>query len=276
MPGPANRVGSVMALTFSDGPLAPHSPQTVNYDIDGPAHKLLMQPFPRRVRAEFAGRTVIDTRRGALLHETAILPQLYVPEEDIDATAFVPTEHSTHCPFKGDASYRSLVVGDRTVENALWTYEKPIETASWLVGHVALYWSAADAWYDEDEPVAFHLPDPYHRVDIRRSSRHVQVFAGDELVAESRSPLVLSETALPNRYYLSPADARVALEPTTTRTGCPYKGEASYWTVKLPDGSELTDAAWGYPKPLPESSAFTGRVAFLHDGLRTVVDGEQI
>lgn len=263
-----------MGLTFSDGPLAPHAPQTVNYDVDGPAHKLLMQPFPRRVRAEFAGRIVIDSRRGVLLHETAILPQLYVPEEDIDASAFVPTDHSTHCPFKGDASYRSLVVGDRKVENALWTYEKPIDTASWLAGYVALYWEAADAWYDEDEQAAFHLPDPYHRVDIRRSSRHVQVLAGDVLVAESRSPLVLSETGLPNRYYLSPADARVALEPTGTHTGCPYKGEASYWTVKLPDGGELTDAAWGYPKPLSESSAIAGRVAFLHEGLRTLVDGE--
>jgi uncharacterized protein (DUF427 family) len=265
-----------MSLTFGGGPLSPHAPQTVNYDIAGPAHKLLMQPFPRRVRAEFAGRTVLDTRRGQLLYETAIAPQLYVPEEDLDASAFEPTAHSTHCPFKGDATYRSLKVGDRVVENALWAYPEPTATAPWLAGYAALYWSAADAWYDEDEPTVGHLPDPYHRVDVRQSSRHVQVFAGDALVAESRSPLLLSETGLPNRYYLDPAEVTADLRPTGTHTVCPYKGEASYWTVGLPDGRELTDAAWGYPKPLAESSAVLGRVSLLHDDLRTVVDDEQI
>ena len=263
-----------MGLTFGDGPLSPRPPQTVNYDVAGPAHKLLMQPFPRRVRAEFAGRTVLDTRRGVLLHETAILPQLYVPEEDLDASAFEPTDHTTHCPFKGDATYRTLRVGDREVENALWAYPDPIATAPWLAGYAALYWSAADAWYDEDERVPGHLTDPYHRVDARRSSRHVRVLAGDTLVAESRTPLLVSETGLPNRYYLSPEDVVVPTEPTATRTVCSYKGEASYWSVRLPDGRELTDAAWGYPEPLAEAGALTGRLSFLHDDLRVLVDGE--
>jgi uncharacterized protein (DUF427 family) len=265
-----------MGLTFGDGPLSPRPPQTVNYDIVGPAHKLLMRPFPRRVRAEFAGRAVLDTRRGQLLYETGIPPQLYVPEEDLDAAAFAATDHSTHCPFKGDATYRSLTVGERTVENALWAYPEPVDTASWLVGYAALYWSAADAWYDEDELLPGHLPDPYHRVDVRRSSRHVQVFAGDALVAETRAPVLVSETGLPNRYYLDPADVTAELVPTDTHSVCAYKGEASYWSVRLPDGREVADAAWGYPKPLPESSAVAGRVSFLHDDLRTVVDGEQI
>jgi uncharacterized protein (DUF427 family) len=265
-----------MALTFGTEPLSSHPRETVNYELTGPKHKLLMRPFPRRVRAEFNGRTVIDTREGVLLYESNLMPQLYVPEADLDASAFVATDHSTHCPFKGDATYRTLTVGDRTVENALWAYPQPVDAAPWLVGYAALYWSAADAWYDEDEPVAFQLPDPYHRVDIRRSSRHVQVYSGDTLVAESHAPLLLSETALPNRYYLEPGDAVLPLVPTETRTGCAYKGEAHYWTVTLPDGRELTDAVWGYPKPLAESSAITGRISFLHDDLRTVVDGEQI
>jgi uncharacterized protein (DUF427 family) len=276
MPERRGRVAGGMGLTFGDGPLSPHPPQTVNYDISGPAHKLLMRPFPRRVRAEFAGRTVLDTRRGQLLYETGIPAQLYVPDDDLDAAAFEPTDHSTHCPFKGDASYRSLKVGERVVDNALWTYREPIDTAAWLVGYSALYWSAPDAWYDEDELLPGHLPDPYHRVDVRRSSRHVQVYAGDALVAETRAPLLLSETGLPNRYYLDPADVTAELVPTDTSSVCAYKGEAAYWTVRLPDGREIVDAAWGYPKPLPESSAIAGRVSFLHDDLRTVVEGEQI
>src|ERR1700754_4031579 len=163
-----------MSLTRSHGPLSVTGPKTVNYRIDGPAHRLLAHPFPRRVRAEFAGRTVLDTRHGVLVHESALLPRLYVPETDIDQSLFVPSEHTTHCPFKGDATYRTLRVGDRVVENALWAYPDPTPAASWLAGYASLYWEAADAWFDEDEP-ARALTDPYHRVDVRRSAHHEHV-----------------------------------------------------------------------------------------------------
>jgi len=261
-----------MGLTRNDAPLSAGAPKTVNYRIDGPAHKLLMHPFPRRVRAQFAGRTVLDTTRGVLLHETALPARFYVPEADLDDSAFVPSDLTTHCPFKGDATYRSLRVGDRVVENALWAYPDPTPAASWLAGYASLYWEAADAWLDEDEPVRA-LTDPYHRVDVRRSSRHVQVLAGDTVVAESDAALVLDETGYPLRWYLSPDDVVVPLEATTTSTYCPYKGDASYWSVRLPDGRELTDAAWGYPEPLPESLRIAGRVSFMHDDLRVLVDG---
>ncbi len=82
----------LMSLTFSSGPLSGHSPETVNYRIDGPAHKLLMQEFPRRVRARLGGETVFDTVRARLLHETGLLPQVYVPQEDIRADLLRPTD----------------------------------------------------------------------------------------------------------------------------------------------------------------------------------------
>lgn len=264
-----------MGLTYSYGPLSPRAPETVNYRIDGPAHKLLMHPFPRRVRAEFNGRTVLDTTRGVLLHESALPARFYVPEADLDASAFEPTDHSTHCPFKGDATYRSLRVGDRVVENALWAYPEPIETAPWLAGYASLYWEAADAWFDEDEQVN-GLTDPFHRVDPRASSRHVQIFAGDTLVAESKAPLVVAETGLPLRFYLTPDEVLMPLVPTATSTHCPYKGDAAYWSVQLPDGRELADAVWGYPEPLAESARIAGRVCLFADDLRTVVDGTEI
>jgi uncharacterized protein (DUF427 family) len=266
-------VAAGMGLTRTDGPLSPRAPQSVNYAIDGPAHKLLAHPFPRRVRAEFAGRTVLDTRRGVLLHETALLPRLYVPEEDLDAAAFTPSTTTTHCPFKGDATYRTLRVGDREVPDALWAYPDPVPTAPWLAGYASLYWEAADAWYDEDEQVFAHLTDPYTRVDVRPTSTPVRVLAGDVVVAESAHPLRLDETGLPVRWYLSPDDVRVPMEPSATRTRCPYKGEAHYWDLVLPDGRRLADAAWGYPDPLPESSRIAGRVSLLHDDLRTEVTG---
>ncbi len=266
-----------MGLTRTDGPLSANAPKTVNYHLDGPAHKLLAHPFPRRVRAELAGRTVLDTRAAILLHETALLPRLYVPEADLDASAFVPSDHTTHCPFKGDATYRSLRVGDRIVENALWAYPDPTAAVPWLAGYASLYWDAADAWYDEDEQVFAHLTDPYTRVDVRPTSRHVQVLAGAGadavLVAESWHPLVLNETGLPARWYLSPDDVRVPLVPSDTSFRCPYKGRSSYWTARLPDGREIVDAAWSYPDPLPESARIAAAVCFGHDDLTVLVDG---
>ncbi|MBW0103861.1 DUF427 domain-containing protein [Pseudonocardia sp. KRD291] len=271
-----------MGLTRTDGPLSPYAPTSVNYRIDGPPHKLLMHPFPRRVRAEFAGRTVLDTRAGQLVHESNLLPVLYVPFDDLDADVLVPTAHTTHCPFKGDAAYHSLQVGDRIAENAVWSYPQPTDEAPWLKGLAALYWNAADAWYDEDEQVFAHLTDPYTRVDVRPTRRHVVVRhrgseGTDTVLAESREPAVLSETGLKNRWYLRPGDVRVPLRPSDTRTHCPYKGEASYSHATLPDGTVLADAAWSYPTPLPESSRIGGLLSFADGadtGVTVEVDGE--
>ncbi|MBN9733887.1 MULTISPECIES: DUF427 domain-containing protein [unclassified Pseudonocardia] len=274
-----------MGLTRTDGPLSSYAPATVNYAIDGPPHKLLMHPFPRRVRAEVAGRTVLDTRRGYLVHESNLLPVLYVPEDDVDTSVLVPSDHTTHCPFKGDATYRSLRVGDTVRENAVWTYPEPVAAAPWLHGLVALYWSAADAWYDEDEQVFAHLTDPYTRVDVRPTHRHVVVthVAPDGLttvLAESHAPFVLSETGLRNRWYLPAGDVTVELAPSETRTRCPYKGEAAYRDALLPPATTLADAFWVYPDPLPESARIAGLLSVTDgprdDGseIRVTVDGE--
>ena len=77
-----------MSLTFPPGPLSGKAPETVNYRIDGPAHQLFMQEFPRRVRATFGGQAVFDTTRAVLLHETGYLPQVYVPLADIAAAGY--------------------------------------------------------------------------------------------------------------------------------------------------------------------------------------------
>ncbi|WP_028935226.1 DUF427 domain-containing protein [Pseudonocardia spinosispora] len=260
-----------MTLTRLPGPLAGTDDLLTNYRIDGPKHRLLMQPFPRRVRAEFAGETVLDTRDGVLVHETGLLPQLYVPEADLRTDLLEATDLHTHCPFKGDASYRSIRVGDRVAENAVWHYPEPISSASWLSGYAALYWSAPDRWLDEDDEAVGHLPDPFHRVDIRATSSRVRVLAGDVVVADSTRALLLSETGLPNRYYLPAEDVREELlVPTETRTVCPYKGWASYWSLRTGD-TEIADVAWGYQEPLDESARLRGYRSFLHDELTTEV-----
>src|SRR3954454_6209556 len=190
-----------MSLTFPGGPLAANSPADVNFAIDGPAHRLFLHPFPRRIRARLNGETVLDTTRGALLHESGILPRFYLPLEDLRADLLERTDHSTHCPFKGDASYWSMRVGDRVAENAVWAYEEPIDEASWLRGLVSVYPERMDAWLDEDEEVT-GLRAPYHRVDARRSSRLIEVRAGGEVLAGRELPVVVSATGLTRRFYL--------------------------------------------------------------------------
>jgi uncharacterized protein (DUF427 family) len=265
-----------MSLTFSSGPLSGHPPETANYRIDGPAHKLLMQEFPRRVRATFGGQTVFDTTRAMLLHETGLLPQVYVPIEDISSDLLTPTEHHTHCPFKGTASYWTVTAAQQgqqsqVAENAVWYYPEPNEESAWLRGYAGFYWNAMDEWYDEDERVEGHIRDPYHRVDVRRSSRPVRVLVGDTVVASTRSPLLLSETGLPNRFYIPAEDVRQdLLEPSDTHTHCPYKGTASYWSVRAGDG-KLSDAVWSYPQAEGDSAAVSGYLSFRHDDLTVEV-----
>jgi uncharacterized protein (DUF427 family) len=260
-----------MSLTHSPGPLAGSPPATVNYTIDGPKHRLLLHDFPRRVRAVFAGETVLDTERGALLHETALLPVLYVPMEDVRQDLLTPTDHSTHCPFKGDASYWSVRVGDRVAENAVWGYPEPLERAPWLAGRVAFYWDSMDAWYDEDEQVAGGLRNPYHRVDVRSSSRKVRVLVDGTAIAETTRPLLLSETGLPNRFYVPREDVRDdVLRPSETSTVCPYKGTAAYWSVRVGD-TDLADAAWSYPDAADDATRAKGYLSFDHDGLTVEV-----
>lgn len=265
-----------MSLTLGSAPLSSRPRDTVNYRIDGPAHRLLFEPFPRRVRAVLGGETVLDTTNGMLLHESNLRPQLYLPRANVRDDLLTRTGKRTHCPFKGDASYWSITVNGQTADNAVWGYLDPLPKAAWLRDHVALYWDSMNAWFDEDEQVVGHLRDPYHRVDVRSTSRHVRVTAGDEVIAESRRAVLLGETGLPNRFYLPPDDVRTdLLEPSGTRTICPYKGTATYRSLRTPSGL-IADAAWSYPDPLEGVGAIRGYLCFAADGIDAWVDGVQL
>ncbi|MGH7911612.1 MAG: DUF427 domain-containing protein [Candidatus Dormibacteraceae bacterium] len=261
-----------MSLTFAGSPLATHLPEHVNFTIDAPRHRLFLYPFPRRVRATFGGETVLDTDSGQLLYESNLVPQLYVPWEDVRRDLLAPTDRHTTCPFKGDADYWSLTVGDRTLENVVWSYPTPNEEATWLEPFAAFYWEPLDAWYDEEERVFGHLRDPFTRVDVRRSSRLVRVTAGDRLLAESHRAKVLCETGLPNRWYFPLEDCRVdLLTATETRTHCPYKGWASYFALgERPQGG---DVAWTYERPFSGVLEVRDHLSFFGDQVTVSIEG---
>jgi uncharacterized protein (DUF427 family) len=130
-----------------------------------------------------------------------------------------------------------------------------------------------DEWLEEDEPVYVHPRDPYARVDILASSRHVRVELDGVTVAQSRAPRILFETGLPPRYYLPLSDLRRdLLRPSTNRTRCPYKGTAEYWSVEV-GGTVHEDLVWIYRSPLPESQKIAGLVAFFNERVDLYVDG---
>jgi uncharacterized protein (DUF427 family) len=112
--------------------------------IPGPDHPISIEPHPGRVRVVFNGRTVADTTRALVLRETTYKPVFYILREDADMTAFERSSHATHCPYKGDASYFSIRVGDRRSENAIWSYEQPFPAVGEIAELLAFYSSRVD------------------------------------------------------------------------------------------------------------------------------------
>lgn len=233
------------------------------------------EPSKRRVRALFGGETVADSRRVMLLLEFGRLPVFYFPVEDVRMDLLERTDHQTSSPLKGDATYYTLRADDKVAENAAWSYENPPADGPAVQGYVAFYWNKMDAWYEEDQQVFGHARDPYKRVDILPTSRHIRVVLGGETIADTRRAKMLLETGLLTRYYIPEQDVRMdLLQPTARTSRCPYKGQATYWTARIGD-SVHEDVVWTYRDPLPECLPIAGYLCFYNERVDAIeVDGE--
>jgi uncharacterized protein (DUF427 family) len=226
---------------------------------------------PKRVRGYLDGTLVVDTIRPLLVWELPYYPAWYLPVEDVTPGLLTENERVDRSPSRGPAHRFDLVVGDHEVPDAAWHHpDSPVEA---LHDHVRFEWDALDAWFEEDEQVYVHPRDPYKRVDVLRSSRHVVVRIDGQVVADTTRPTLLFETSLPTRYYLPKTDVRLdLLTPTATSSQCPYKGTAEYYTATI-DGTEHTDIAWWYRHPAHESAGIAGLVAFYDEKVDVEVDG---
>jgi uncharacterized protein (DUF427 family) len=249
----------------------------------------LHEPTAKRVRARLRLHTVVDTKRALLVWEPRrIVPSYAVPEEELEAVleAELPAPSSN-----GDAVRRNkpfLTPGDpfvvHTMEGDSLTVRVPGRTADsaafrpadpTLAGYVILDYFSFDDWYEEDERIFGHPRSPFSHIDIRASSRHVRVEYDGEVLAESDRPYALFETGLPVRYYLPREDVRSELlSPSSTRTMCAYKGEASYWSVTVGDRT-MPDLVWTYEQPSVEVVAIAGRLAFFNERVDVIVDGQR-
>jgi uncharacterized protein (DUF427 family) len=264
-----------MGLMYGTGPFSRSPAGEFNFAPPPSGSVLYLEPTPRRVRVMVGEETIADSRRAFLLHESGLQPIYYFPPDDVRLDLFEPTDHHTRCPKKGVASYYTIRVGDRVVENGAWFYPEAIESApAHLEGLIAFYFDRMDRWLEEAEEIGVHPRDPYHRIDVLRTDRHIRVSLEGELLAETDSAVVLFETGLPPRWYIPEQDVVAQLQDSDTVSHCPYKGQASYKSVTLPDGSLQEDLIWCYREPLPEVGAIAGRLCFFNERVDLELDAE--
>jgi uncharacterized protein (DUF427 family) len=256
---------------------------------------LRYEPTEKRIRGMLGDATVIDSTRARLVWEPKrVVPTYAFPAEDIDAEIAPAAvgEEATDPDAVGVAAIGvplgEMMVLDPSIPFAVRTTPgEPVvlrardgvtEVAGFLPdddgldGYVIVDFADFDAWYEEDERNLGHPRDPFHRIDIVHSTRHVRIEHEGEVLAESTTPYLLFEPPLPVRYYLPPEDVRAdLLMPSDKRTFCAYKGEA--WYLSRGDDGDI---AWFYPEPLREGGEITDRVAFFNERVDIVVDGARL
>jgi uncharacterized protein (DUF427 family) len=257
----------------------------------GQLAELRHEPTDKRIRAELGDRTIVDSTHAVLVWEPKrIVPTYAVPDADIEGELVsappAATEQLDDVVDAGAPRLGDRVVYDPSVPFSVHTADGEVlvvrvpgadrDVDAFRVGDpdlasfVLLDFAGFDAWYEEDEQNLAHPRDPFHRVDIVHSSRHVRVELDGTVLAESTSAFLLFEPPLPVRCYFAPDDVRAErLTPSDRITRCAYKGEASYFSV----GDE-TDVAWTYRAPLRDAAEVAGRIAFFNERLDVFVDGE--
>jgi len=219
----------------------------------------------KHLRVYINGVCIIDTKKAKFVWLHPYYPQYYFTD------------------FKFDSPYISapkVVDGDKAVYTINVGQSEPktvtLYTSGKLTGLATVEFSAMDAWFEEEEEIFIHPKDPYKRIDILQSSRHVRVELNGVVLAETRKPRLLFETSLSVRTYIPKTDCRMDLwVPSDFTTGCPYKGDAHYYDVVLPSGEKFKDIIWWYPNTNLDCAPIRGFVAFYDEKVDVWVDGEK-
>jgi uncharacterized protein (DUF427 family) len=238
---------------------------------------LRYEPTSKHIRVTLAGEPVAETDRARLVWEPRrVVPTYAVPLDALTAHLVPagaesgseetgPRMLDPTVPFTAHSCAGTefdVVAGEETGAAAAFRPDDPD-----LADYVLLDF-AAFGWHEESEPVVSHPHDPFHRIDVLRSGRHVRVEHEGRVLAESSRPLLLFETHLPMRCYLPPRDVG-ELIPSDTVSYCAYKGRASYYSV--PDGPR--DVAWTYPHPLHDGEPVRDHICFFDERVDVIVDG---
>jgi uncharacterized protein (DUF427 family) len=235
----------------------------------------LFEPTAKRIRVEFAGETIVDSDLVMTLHEAPIKVVYYFPIEEVAPGVLQESDTQEQSDQWGKRIHWHVTANGKTAEDAAYSYETP-EGQPDLSGYVAFSWNKMDAWYEQSEQVFGHARDPYHRIDARWGDRHVRVVLDGETIAEAERVCFVYETSLPVRHYLPPDAVRAdLLTLTETHTRCPYKGLASYYSVKVGENVH-EDLAWFYPEPEPDNNKLKDLIAIPFEKVEMYIDGERV
>jgi uncharacterized protein (DUF427 family) len=264
-----------VSLTLGPAPLGNNPAGVFNREPER-AGLLYLEPSPRRIRGVAGGATLIDSRATRMLHEHGRLPIYLFPREAVRTDLLQPSQIRTSSENKGEARWWHLrLPGEEVVEDAAWEWHDPPPGAPPLAGLLGFRWDALGRWFEEDEEAVVHARDPYHRVDVLDTSRRVRITLDGELLAETSRGKVIFETGLPPRWYVPLEEIREGLlMPSEKRTGCAYKGFASYWSVRVGDRVEK-DLAWCYREPRRDVAPIEGMIAFFNERVDIELDGER-
>jgi uncharacterized protein (DUF427 family) len=238
-----------------------------------------IHPTSRRVRVVFNHTYIVDTTSAVHVWEHDGFPQFYVPIDDLKAK-WVDKEKVAD----GGAAIVSITVGEsdsgikiKSTDRAVRFLDDGKGDVKGLKGLVRLEFGAMDAWFEEDTPIYVHPKDPFKRIDILSSSRPITIKLNGHTLASSSHSLHLLETGLPTRYYLpySAVDPKI-LRHSDLKTKCPYKGEAEYHHVVLPDGKFMENLVWYYRTPTAESAPVAGLLCFYNEKVDIELDGKQL
>jgi uncharacterized protein (DUF427 family) len=262
-----------MGLSWQQGPLGRNPNGAFVTEAPMPERVLFVEPLRRRMSVELGGGIVARSDAAVLLFEPARYPVAYFPVGDVADGALQPADHRSEHPDLGETQWFDVAGRDGALtRRGAWQHVDPPAQAAALRETVAFAWRLMDAFYEENERILGHAADPYHRIDIRRTSRHFVVRAGDLLVADSHAPLVLYESGFAPRWYVPRADVVAeTLHAVAGQTFCPYKGLASYYTV-----GSARNAAWSYRSPFEEVARIADLVSFEPDKVTVTIDGEKL
>jgi uncharacterized protein (DUF427 family) len=221
-----------------------------------------------------ANTEIANSRRALLLawYGPGMLPTYCLPTEDVATELLRP--HGTPAT-DGFMVDHDLHAGDVVLARAARLFHCAPAPLEALNDHWTFTWDAGLSWFEEALEVHVHARDPAKRVDVVPSDRHVIVQLDGETVAESRRPHALFETWLPTRWYLPFEDVRQdLLVASDTVTRCPYKGTATYSSMRI-GATVHRDIAWTYERPIPECPRIAGLLAFFNEKVDLILDGER-
>ncbi|KAF8910471.1 hypothetical protein CPB84DRAFT_1723568 [Gymnopilus junonius] len=234
---------------------------------------MFLAPLPhiedcrKRIRVYSSGVCLIDTKKARLVWLHDKYPVYGFTREDLPTRWYLRVSSETE-----DEIIFDITLGHNPNLERIITYH----LTGPLQGIAIVKFDAIDAWFEEDEQIFVHPKDPYKRVDVLQSSRHIRIELNGIEIAKTHAPRLLYETGLPVRTYIPKTDCRMDLwQPSDLKTACPYKGNASYYHVVLSSGETFENIVWWYPTTTLEAASVSGYVAFYDEKVDMWVDDEK-